>query len=144
MGTTAGQPCVSKAKCEMAIPELRYQLALDGDIMPGFRHNLVGISKWCDDDCTVKYTKKDVTIYNLQGVPIVRGWRESPPSKLWCMALVPEENQNIEDHEDKTAPLSAFSAYDLPSVEALVSFFLCSCRVPSEKYLVEGHQQGIL
>ena len=38
------------------------------------------------------------------------------------MALVPEENQDIEDHEGDTVPLSAFSAYDLPSVEALVRF----------------------
>ena len=70
----------------------------------------------------LKYTKFDVTIYNPQGVPIVRGWRQASPSKLWCMALVPGDKHGMEDHEGKTVPLSAFSAYDLPSVEALVRF----------------------
>ena len=124
VGTASGQPFVSKATCEMAHPKLKDKLALDGHIMPGFKHNLAGISKWCDEGCTVKYTKFDVTIYNPQGVPIVRGWREAPPSKLWRMALVPGDKQVMEDHGGKTVPLSAFSAYDLPSVEALVRFFM--------------------
>ena len=73
VGTASGQPFESSATCEMALPELKDKIALDGHVMPGFKHNLAGISKWCDEDCTVKYTKKDVTIYNPQGVPIVRG-----------------------------------------------------------------------
>ena len=94
---------------------MKGKLALDGHIMPGFKYNLAGVSKWCDEDCTVKYTKFDVIIYNPQGVPIVRGWRETPPSKLGRMALVPPGKQVMEDHEGETVPLSAFSAYDLPS-----------------------------
>ena len=130
VGTASGHPFESSATCEMALPELKDKIALDGHMMPGFKHNLAGISKWCDEDCTVKYTKKDVTIYNPQGVPIVRGWREAPPSKLWRMALVPDGKQDIEDHDGDTVPLSAFSAYDLPSVEALVRFFHAAAGYP--------------
>ena len=144
VGTASGQPFESSATCEMALPELKDEIALDGHMMPGFKHNLAGISKWCDEDCTVKYTKKDVTIYNPKGVPIVRGWREAPPSKLWRMALVPEEKQDIQDHEGDIVPLSAFSAYDLPSVEALVRFFHAAAGYPVKNTWLRAIKKYIL
>ena len=50
-------------------------------------------------------------------MPIVRGSREAPASKLWRMTVVPEGDGTIEDHGGETVPLSAFSDYDnLPSV----------------------------
>ena len=145
VGSVSGQPFVSKSACEMARPELKGRLALDGHVMPGFKHNLAGISKWCDEDCTVKYTKTDVTIYNPQGVPIVRGWRESPPSKLWRMALVPhkdQQDQQMQDHKGETVPLSAFSVYDLPSVEALVRFFHAAAGYPVKTTWLSAIKKG--
>ena len=45
VGTESGQPFESSATCEMALPESKDYIALDGHMMPGFKHNLAGISK---------------------------------------------------------------------------------------------------
>ena len=58
------------------------------------------------------------------------GGESPPPSKLWRMALVPGDKHVMEDHEGKTVPLSAFSAYDLSSVEALVRFCHATAGYP--------------
>ena len=101
--------------------------------MPGFAHNLVGIGGFCDEDCTVTYTKTDVTIYDPSGVAIVRGWREPPPSELWRMSVVAEGEEVPKPRMvpgSKTVSLAAFSAYDLPSVAALVRYFHAAAGYP--------------
>ena len=63
VGTASGEPKSSSTECRMDRPDLREWLPLDGHQMPGFAHNLVGIGGFCDKDCSVTYTKTDVTIY---------------------------------------------------------------------------------
>ena len=72
----------------------------------------------------MQYTKKDVTISDSDGVPLLRGWRD-PNNKLWRIAIVSDEEQQSLpiNHGGVVVSLQAYSAYDLPSVEALVRFF---------------------
>ena len=60
------------------------------------------------------------------------------------MALVPEEKQDIQDHEGDFVPLSAFSAYDLPSVEALVRFFRAAAAYPVKNTWLRATKKDIL
>ena len=57
---------------------------------------------------------------------MLRGWRD-PNIKLWRIAVVSDEEQqsphNSNIHGGHVVSLQAYSAYDLPSVEALVIFF---------------------
>ena len=46
------------------------------------------------------------------------------------MVFVPEGEQVMEDQGGETVPLSAFRAYDLPLVEALVIFFHAAAGYP--------------
>ena len=73
----------------------------------------------------MQYTKKDVTIFDPDGVPLLRGWRD-PNNKLWRIAIVSDEEQQSppNNHGGDVVSLQEYSAYDLPSVEALVRFFM--------------------
>ena len=73
VGAATGDPHISSAKCELARPELRGRAPLEGHVMPTFAHNLMGICQFCDADCTVQYTKKGDTIFDPDGVPLLRG-----------------------------------------------------------------------
>ena len=92
--------------------------------VPTFAHNLMGTCQFCDADCTVQYTKNDVVIFDPDGVPLLRGWRD-PNSKLWRIAIVADEEQHAphNNHGGDMVSLRAYSAYDIPSGEALVRFF---------------------
>ena len=92
VGTSAGDPHISSAKCELASPELRGRVSVEGHVFPTFVHNLMGIFQFCDTDCAVQYTKKDVTIFDLDGVPLLRGWRD-PDNELWRIAIVSDKEQ---------------------------------------------------
>ena len=102
---------------------------LFGYIMPGFQHNLLGIGNLCDKDCRVVFTKCSVVIYKKINKPFLTGWREADGAKLWRISLKPELNSlptlpNDPKHDpQEEATLDAFSAYDLPLVEALVIYF---------------------
>ena len=81
VGTASGDPHTSSTRCELARPELRGKVPIEGHVMPTFSHNLMGICQFCDADCTVQYTKTDVTIFDPEGDPLVKGWRD-PGTKL--------------------------------------------------------------
>ena len=125
VGIATGDPHISSARCELARPELRGRVPVEGHVIPTFAHNLTEICQFCDADCTVQYTKKDVTIFDPGGVSLLRGWRD-PGNKLWRMAIVSDEKQQSppSNHGGDVVSLQAYSAYDLPSVEALVRFFM--------------------
>ena len=71
----------------------------------------------------------------------MKGWRETSGAKLWRISLWPDlrpdlakcppsnEDTNT-DSQEKKAALEAFSAYDLPSVEALVIYFHSAAGYP--------------
>ena len=144
VGTATGDPHISSARCELARPELRGRVPVEGHVMPTFAHNLMGICQFCDVDCAVRYTNNDVVIFDPNGLPMLRWWRD-PNSKLWRIAIASDEDQQAShnNHGEDVVSLQAYSAYDLPSVEALVRFS-CSCWVPSEGHLAESNQGRVL
>ena len=102
--------------------------------MPGFTHNLLGIGNICDKYCKVLFTKDSVSIYDSNNQPFLKEWRETSRVKLWRISLRPDltldlakfppNNEDTKaDSQEKQATLEAFSAYELPSVEALVIYF---------------------
>ena len=113
-------------------------MPVEGHVMPTFAHNLMGICQFCDADCTVQYTKKDVTIFDPDGVPLLRG-RRDPNNKLWRMAIVSDEEHQSppSNHGGNMVSLQAYSAYDLQN-------FSCSCWVPSESHLAESNEGRLL
>ena len=92
--------------------------------MPSFANTLVGIGPLCDAGCYVTFSNHDVTIYNPHGRPILTGWiNHTITPKLWRFALQPHPTQVPTLHAaTETASLTAFSAYDLTSVGALVRY----------------------
>ena len=143
VGTASGDPHVSSAECELDRPELRGKVPIKGHVMPSFTHNLMGISQFCDADCMVQYTKKEVTIFNPRGEPLVKGWRD-PKTKLWRIAIVSGEEQQTfwGDPGGEVVSLDAFSAYDLPSVEALVRFFHAAAGYPVKATWLNAIKEG--
>ena len=104
--------------------------------MPGFTHNLLGIGNLCDKYCRVVFTKRSVVIYDKTDRSFLAGWREANGAKLWRISLNPELNSlptlpNGPKHKpQEEATLDAFSAYNLPSVEALVIYFHAAAGYP--------------
>ena len=92
--------------------------------MPGFRHTLVGVGPLCDADCTVTFTREAIIIQYKQGKSVLTDWREATGSRLWRMALQPGgSNLPIMPTDENLATLAAYSAYDLPSVAALIRYY---------------------
>ena len=116
-----------------------------GNVMPSFKHTLLGIGKICDADCRVEFTKDVVMLYNPQQHPILSGWRETTGSKLWRISLNPDQAHLPSiPATATTSNFQAFSADDLPSVEALVKILSCCSRLPSARHLAQGHQESQL
>ena len=97
--------------------------------MSRFKHNILGIGNLCDQDCKFLFKKHSVIIYDRNNKPFLKGWRETSGAKLWRISLRPDLANCLPCHEDpmansqEEATLEAFSAYDLPSIEALVIYF---------------------
>ena len=100
--------------------------------MPGFQENLVCIGLICDADYSVTFTKDAVSIYSPKGHRVLMVLLEIEGPSLWRMSLLPDETST----PDITAPnaqqstLKVFSAYDLPSVEALIRYFHAASGLP--------------
>ena len=78
----------------------------------------------CDANFTGTFTKHAVNIYSTNGTPIVTGWHEITGPRLWSMSIMPNpvNMPPLPDNHKTTTP-QAFSAYDLPSVEAIIRYF---------------------
>ena len=96
---------------------------LKGLIIPKFTNTLIGVGHIYDAECTVLFTKQDVTAFLPTDEPILRGWRKKVMPKLRRFDLRPSKNVFPQPKPNtKHATFSAFSAYYLPSVDALVRY----------------------
>ena len=97
--------------------------------MPYFHHTLIGLRHICDANCKVIFTKNNVIIYDQSKSLILTGWQEKNGARLWRIALTPtpEEIHIMPGNADQTN-LKAYSAYDLPRLEALVRYFHAAAR----------------
>ena len=62
VGTENGQVEKPSAKATLTIPQLSEDFPATGYIMPYFTNTLIGVGPICDAECTVVFTKKDVTV----------------------------------------------------------------------------------
>ena len=100
--------------------------------MPGFQENLVGIGPVCYADYIVTFTKDVVIIYSTKGQRVLMGWHKIEGPRLWRMSLLPDDTSkpDITAPNSQQSTLKAFSAYDLPSVEALIRYFYAEAGFP--------------
>jgi len=111
--------------------------------MPTFKHTLIGIGPICDTDCQVLFSKAEVTVFGPDGSPILRGWRDDAGAKLWRFALRPDKDDLPPRRADtQSSSLAAFSAYDLPSVEALVRYLHAAAGFPVKKTWLAAIKAG--
>ena len=85
----------------------------------------------CDANCTVTFTREAVIIRDKQGKAVLTGWREATGSRLCKIALQPgESNLPSMPNDANLTELAAYSAYDLPSVVALIKYLHAAAGYP--------------
>ena len=131
VGTATGQTQVSICTGELNLPKLPANFPVPRHILPGFRPTLLGVGPLCDADCKVTFTSTAVVVRDPQGNPVLTGWREQSGPRLWIIALHPDDTTlpSIPYGSNKTT-LQAYSAYDLPSVAALIHYFHAAAGYP--------------
>lgn len=131
VGTATGNVESSAGTGKLAIPNLPHDFPRTGHVMPSFAHTLIGLGPICDADCSAHFTKHQIVIYDPHGAPLITGWREPSGARLWRIALCPDDDDVPGFVEPaQTASLAAFSAYDLPSVRALVIYLHAAAGFP--------------
>ena len=124
VGTDTGQLQNSTGTGELNIPKLPSGFPVTVHIMPGFRHTLIGVGPLGDAYCTVTFTRADVIVRDARGIPVLTGWQEQSGPRLWIISLQPgESNLPKMPHNANRTTLEAYSAFDLPSIEARIRYF---------------------
>ena len=114
----------------LRIPKLDADFPTTGYIMPTFTNTLIGVRPICDTNCTVVFSKEDVTVIPPEGKPILQGWIEKKLPRLWRFALSPDEREEkMYTTTSQTNP-EENSVYNLPSVEALVRYMHAAAGFP--------------
>ena len=93
----------------------------------------MGIGPICNAKYSVLFTEDDVRIISPNGTVVLNGWRETTGHRLWRMSLLPSADTLRPfsgTHRVTESSLAAFSAYDLPSVDALVRYFHAAAGFP--------------
>ena len=89
VGDTAGNSYQSSARASHLLTNLPVK---EGNIMPTFKHNLVGVNKLCDHGCRVLFDTDAVTVFNKTDNSILlQGWLETSGAKLWQFSLLPHD-----------------------------------------------------
>ena len=97
---------------------------LKGYLIPSFCHTLLSVVLMCDAECAVTFTQEAVILCDKKGTAVLTGWREATGARLWRISLQPgESNLPSMTNNAKHATFAAYSAYDLPSVAALITYF---------------------
>ena len=111
--------------------------------MPGFRHTLIGVGPLCDADCTVTFTSAAVLFRDLHGNPVLTCWREQSGPRLLMIAFQPDKTTlpSMPYDADKTT-IKAYSAYDLPSIKALIRYFHAAAGYPVRSTWLEAIGSG--
>ena len=108
-----------------------HDFPVTGHIMPGFKHTLIGVGLLCDADCTVTFTRAAVIVWDSQGSPVPIGRREQSGPRLWRISLQPDETTLPSmPHNANRSTQKSYSAYDLPSIRALIRYFHAAASYP--------------
>ena len=62
VGTETDQTQKSTGAGDLDLPHLPSGFPIKGNLMPGFRHTLVGVGPICDAECTVTFTRESVIV----------------------------------------------------------------------------------
>ena len=74
---------------------------------------------------------------------MLTGWRDASGSRLWIIALQPgESNLPSMPNDANLTELAAYSAYDLPSVADLISYFHSASGYPVRYTLLKAIDAG--
>ena len=132
VGTYNDQLACSCATESLPVPQVGHNFPTEGYIILSFFNTLVGIGRICDAGCYVTFSKHDVTFCNPRGRPILTVCRDHKITpNIWRFALQPHPTYIPTPHAaTETASLTAFSAYDLPSVGALVRYLHAIVGLP--------------
>ena len=99
--------------------------------MPGFNHTLLGVGPIYDNDWTVTFSHDAVVVRYSKNRTILTGWSEEQTPYLWHIALITDNTDIPEVPQDASqVSLVGYSAYELPSVEALVRYFHVAAGFP--------------
>ena len=72
-----------------------------------------------------------MTVFSLEDKPILTGWREKKLPILWRFALKPSKELLLHHtKESRQKNIKAYSAYDIPSLEALVRYMHVASGFP--------------
>jgi hypothetical protein len=55
--------------------------------MPSFSHTLIRLGPFADQGCKIVFDKTSVTVFHLDGHPILKGWRDLDGPRLWKLPL---------------------------------------------------------
>ena len=127
------------------MPRLPSNFATTGHDLLGFQEKLVGAGPMCDANYTVTFTRYTVTIYSPTENPIITCWREATVPRLWYMYLLPTTEdipQSSSSPNVHKISLQAFSAHDLPGVEALVRYFHAASGLPVRDIWLKAIKAG--
>lgn len=113
-------------------------------MLPTFRNSLVSIGPLCDAGYSVLFPRDSVQVRDPVGNVLLTGWREMTGPRLWRFFLLPHHPWHTETQAGKVrvALMAAFSAYDLPSVEALVRFYHASAGYPVKSTWLDAIWHG--
>jgi hypothetical protein len=84
---TNGLPVRSIASATLVFVPSLPSAAMCGHVMPLFPNTLIGLGPFADQGCQIVFTKDDVTIIDLDGQCILKGWQEKNGAHLWCFLL---------------------------------------------------------
>ena len=110
--------------------------------MPSFTNTQFGVGPICDADCTVLFNKQDVTVFSPGGKPIIIGWKEKESRRLWRFAMKPTKELLLHHTTKIQTTLSAYSTYDLPSVEELVQYMHAASGFPVKSTWLRAIKKG--
>ena len=131
--------------------------------MLGFKYTLMGVGPICDANFSVLFNKDSVKICDPNRYVMLTGWREKLGTKLWRMALLPDNLDansiitpvkaasrqypaaflaQLDQADTQQATLAAYSAHDLPSVEALVRYFHAAAGFPVKSTWLKAIKAG--
>ena len=68
-----GQTQNSTGTGDIALTQLPSLFPIKGNLMPGFRHNLIGVVPLCNVDCTATFTREAIIVHNKQGTAMLTG-----------------------------------------------------------------------
>lgn len=133
----------SRGHASLHMPTLPKQ-ATQAYIMPSFPDSLISISKLCDAGLHCTFAPQSVLAFDPSTNDIkLQGWRDTA-SKLWRFPLGQERTNINTDSAQHSNSITANSAYDLPSVSALIKHHHASAGFPIKNTWCQAIKDGQL